>query len=226
MIMEIVLASRNKKKIIELQTMLSEYCGDKITVLSLDDIGYIGEIEEDGESFEENAIIKASVPASLGYIGVADDSGLTVDALNGAPGIFSARFAGEHATDEENNEKLLKSLENVADENRGAAYVCTVAVVSPKGMLCVPDTGITDALSRFSDVRSGRETDCFTVRGECRGTILREKRGEGGFGYDPMFYIPERGITFGQMAPGDKNKMSHRGKAMRAFAEIINKVVE
>lgn len=224
--MEIVLASRNKNKIRELQTMLSQYCGDRIKVLSLDDIGYAGDIEEDGESYAENAIIKASVPASMGYIGVADDSGLSVDCLDGGPGIYSARYAGEHVTYEDNNALLLKTMENVPDGKRGAAFVSTIALVAPKGALKVPEKLTDEYLTEFADKRSGRKTDVFTVRGECRGMILRELRGEGGFGYDPLFYIPEKGLTFAELSADEKNAISHRGKAMNAFAEEINKLAE
>lgn len=191
---KIVLASRNAKKIGELRTLLSAL-GD-IEVLSLDDVGFHGDIVEDGNSFAENALIKARVGTQFGYIGIADDSGLTVDALGGAPGIFSARYAGEHASDEANNEKLLDALKDTPDGARDAHYVAAVACVFPDG-------------------RS------FVVQERCDGVIIRDARGENGFGYDPYFYIPEKGKTFAEMSAADKHKMSHRGKAMRRFLKIF-----
>ncbi len=193
---EIVLASRNKKKIAELQALLAETLAD-IKVLSLDDIGFWGDIEEDGSSFEENAMIKARAVAERGYIGVGDDSGLVVNALGGAPGIYSARYAGEHGDDGANNEKLLLELKDKKD--RSAAFVSVLACAMPDG-------------------------DSFTVRGECPGTILNEYLGEGGFGYDPLFFYEPFGKTFAQMTMEEKNEISHRGVAMRAFAsEFIKK---
>ena len=135
--MKIVLASRNKKQKAELQTLLSKYI-EGIEILSLDDVGIYGEIEEDGQTFEENALIKARVAASSGYIGVGDDSGLTVDALGGAPGIYSARYAarcnyaGDH-DDEGNNQALLLNLKDIADGDRGGAFVCAIGCVFPDG---------------------------------------------------------------------------------------------
>jgi XTP/dITP diphosphohydrolase len=193
--LKIVLASRNKKKIEELRQLLSELLSN-VEVLSLDDVGITGDIEEDGTTFEENALIKARVAAGSGYIGVADDSGLTVDALGGAPGIFSARYAGEHASDEENNRKLLDALKDTPDGERDAHYVAAVACVFPDG-------------------RS------FVVQERCDGVMIRDARGENGFGYDPYFYIPEKGKTFAEMSAEDKHKMSHRGKAMRRFLKIF-----
>ena len=189
--MEIVLASRNKKKIAELQSLLSETLSH-VKVLSLDDIGFEGDIVEDGESFEENAMIKARAVADMGYIGVGDDSGLAVNALGGAPGIYSARYAGEHGNDAQNNEKLLSELSGKAD--RSAAFVSVVACAVPNG-------------------------ESFSVRGECPGTILTEYKGEGGFGYDPLFYYEELERTFAELSMAEKNEISHRGRAMRAFAE-------
>lgn len=215
--MKIVLASRNAKKIRELETLLAENTSMHIEVLSLDDIGYTEEIVEDGASFEENAWIKASVPASLGYIGIADDSGLTVDALDGAPGIFSARYAGEEANDAVNNQKLLREMENVPDEKRGAAFVSVVACVFPKEYA----VDIPAELRVLQDGWNG-----FTVRGECRGTILREKRGCDGFGYDPLFYVEEKGRAFAEMTSDEKNAISHRGIAMRAFCRAFLSLFE
>ena len=198
--MKIVLASRNSKKIKELRHLLSELLSD-VEVLSLDDVGIMGDIEEDGTTFEENALIKARVAAGSGYIGVADDSGLTVDALGGEPGVYSARYAaknnyaGDH-DDDGNNQCLLSKLQNVPDEERGGAFVCAFACVFP----------------------DGRE---FVVRGEARGVILHEYHGEGGFGYDPLFYFPQFGKTFAEVTAEEKHSVSHRGKAIRAFAKKL-----
>ena len=206
--MKIVLASRNAKKIRELETLLAGHSSMHIEVLSLDDIGFSEDIVEDGTSFEENAWIKASVPASLGYIGIADDSGLAVDALDGAPGIYSARYGGEGTTDAKNNEKLLAEMRDVPDEERGAAFVSAVACVFPK----------ESEVSIPADIRAEKDgLSGFIVRGECRGTVLREGRGCDGFGYDPLFYVAEKGRTFAELSSDEKNAISHRGVAMRAF---------
>ena len=203
--MKIVLASRNRKKIGELKTILAESFPD-LEILSLDDVGIHGEIEENGATFEENALIKARVAASSGHIGVGDDSGLTVDALDGAPGIYSARyaarcnFAGDH-DDEGNNQALLQNLAGVPNEKRTGAFVCAIACVLP----------------------DGRE---FTVRGEAEGRILRDYRGAGGFGYDPLFFCESLGKTFAELTPDEKNAVSHRGKAVRAFAKMLREIVD
>ena len=198
--MKIVLASRNQKKIAELRQLLSELISDT-QVLSLDDVGIVDDIEENGTTFEENALIKARVAAGSGYIGVADDSGLAIDALGGEPGVYSARyaakchFAGDH-DDEGNNQCLLYNLRDVPDDRRGGAYVCAIACVFP----------------------DGRE---FVVRGEARGILLREYQGSGGFGYDPLFFFPQFGKTFAQVSAEEKHTVSHRGKAMREFAKKL-----
>jgi XTP/dITP diphosphohydrolase len=200
--MKIVLASRNRKKIMELRTLLSQSFPN-VEILSLDDVGITGEIEEDGNTFEENALIKARVAASSGMIGVGDDSGLTVDALGGEPGIYSARYAarchyaGEH-NDEANNTVLLQKLEQTPEAERGGAFVCAIACVFPNG-------------------------EEFTVRREARGRILREYRGEGGFGYDPLFFYEPLQKTFAELTAEEKNQVSHRGLAIRAFAEALQK---
>ena len=203
--MKIVLASRNRKKIEELRTLLLEEI-DGIEILSLDDVGIFGEIEENGTTFEENALIKARVVARSGYIGVADDSGLAVDALGGEPGVYSARyaakchFAGDH-DDEGNNQCLLYNLREVPDEARTGAYVCAIGCVLPDG------------------------TE-FTVRGEARGRILREYHGNGGFGYDPLFYFDQFQKTFAEITPAEKNAVSHRGIAIKAFAKKLKELVQ
>ena len=203
--MKIVLASRNRKKIHELETLLSESFPD-IEILSLDDVGILGEIEENGETFEENALIKARTAATAGYIAVGDDSGLTVDALDGAPGIFSARYAarcnyaGDH-DDEGNNQALLQNLRGLSEDQRSAAFVCTIACVLP----------------------DGRE---FTVRGDVKGRILESYVGNGGFGYDPLFYYEPFGKTFAELSFDEKNAVSHRGTAIRLFAEKLKETLK
>ena len=197
--MKIVLASRNAKKIKELQTLLSQSI-EGIEILSLDDVGIHGEIEEDGLTFEENALIKARVAASSGYIGVGDDSGLEVDALGGAPGVFSARYAGEHGDDEANNALLLKNLEDKAD--RSGRFVCCIACVFPE--------------------KYG--FDPIVVRGRVEGQILKKRQGSGGFGYDPLFYFPQFGKTLAEVTPEEKNSVSHRGNAIAAFAKELKKL--
>ena len=198
--MKIVLASRNKKKIKELEDLLAKHIPE-IEVFSLDDIGFEGEIIEDGEGFYDNAYIKASTVAKLGYIGVGDDSGLCVDALDGAPGVYSARYAGEHGDDAANNALLLK---NLADkEDRSAQFVCAVACVFPE------------------DVKHAH-----IFRGTVEGKIIDEYRGEGGFGYDPLFYYEPFGKTLAEMSAEEKNSISHRGKAIELFAEFIKEYEE
>lgn len=190
--MKLVLASRNRKKIKELETFLSEISSD-ISVLSLDDIGFHDEIVEDGATFAENSRIKAIVPARLGYIGVADDSGLEVDALGGEPGVYSARYSGEGATDEKNNQKLLAALAGVPYEKRTARFRTVVTCIFPDG-------------------------DEIQAEGVCEGRILEAPRGQDGFGYDPLFWYEPLGKTFAELTPDEKNSVSHRGRAMREFA--------
>ncbi len=202
--------------------MLAEVT-DSIEILSLDDIGYEGDIEEDGSSYEENSAIKSLVPASMGYVGIADDSGLSVDVLDGAPGVYSARYAGEHVTYTDNNEKLLKVLEN--EDNRAAKFVCVMTLAVPDGAgVDLPCDVVDEELSRFATERAGRRVKVAAVRGECAGTILRELRGEGGFGYDPMFYFEPAGKTFAEMDHEEKNAVSHRGEAVSKFKSLIRTV--
>ncbi len=193
--MKVVLASRNKHKIGELQALLSKHIPE-IEVMSLDDVGFEGDIVEDGENFEENALIKARAAASTGYIGLGDDSGLSVRALGGEPGIYSARYAGEHGNDKANNKLLLERLSD--KEDRHAEFVCVLACVFPN-----------------------KENSEIICRGATEGIIIDEYRGEGGFGYDPLFYYEPFGKTFAQMSAEEKNSISHRGKAIMLLAEKL-----
>jgi XTP/dITP diphosphohydrolase len=193
--MKIVLASRNAHKIGELQTLLSQYIKD-IEILSLDDVGIFDEIEENGSTYLENALIKARAAAKSGYIGMGDDSGLSVRALGGAPGVYSARYSGgDYAA---NNALLLKNLEGESD--RYAEFVCTIACVFP----------------------DGREPIC--VEGRTEGVILESQRGEGGFGYDPLFYYEPYKKTYAELTYDEKNSISHRCKAVEALAAEFKKI--
>ena len=200
---KLVMASNNRNKIREIEVFLRTLCptdknGEAFEILSLADIGYTDDIVEDGETFEDNALIKARTVAKLGYIGIADDSGLCVDALNGAPGVYSARYAGGH-DDVDNNRKLLKEMENIPAEKRGAHFVSVIACVFP----------------------DGRE---IVARGECPGTMLFDYRGNGGFGYDPLFLYEPMDKTFAEMNAEEKNAISHRARAMEKFAKIFAEV--
>lgn len=197
--MKILLASHNKNKIAELEALLKTVCADA-EVVSLSDVGFTDEIIEDGTTFEENALIKARTGARLGYITVADDSGLMVDALGGAPGVYSARYAGEDGNTEKNNAKLLAALQGVPQDKRTAHFVSVVACVFP----------------------DGRED--IVVRGECPGEILTSPRGKTGFGYDPLFWYAPFGKTYAEMTAEEKNSISHRGVAMQAFAKAFAKL--
>lgn len=197
--MKILLASHNKNKIAELEALLKTVCADA-EVVSLSDVGFTDEIVEDGTTFEENALIKARTGARLGYITVADDSGLMVDALGGAPGVYSARYAGEDGNTEKNNAKLLAALQGVPQDKRTAHFVSVVACVFP----------------------DGRED--IVVRGECPGEILTSPRGTTGFGYDPLFWYAPFGKTYAEMTADEKNSISHRGVAMQAFAKAFAKL--
>ncbi len=208
-----------------MNTLLSKFCGDKVKVLSLDDIGFFGDIEEDGQSFEENSVIKACAPAKMGYIGIADDSGLCVDALGGAPGVFSARYSGEDANDEKNNEKLLRELENTID--RKAQFRTVISVVIPKSLgLNVFHPLTNPEMEEYILKRFGIDANVCCFGGECEGEILREARGEGGFGYDPLFFVHEKEKTFSELTSEEKNEISHRGRAMRCFGDNINILIE
>jgi len=197
--MKIVLATGNQGKVRELKDILSDL---DVEILSLQDFPEIGEIIEDGATFEENAVKKAkAVCEATGLTAVADDSGLEVDYLDGAPGIYSARFAGESKNDLDNNLKLLSMLEDVPDEKRTARFRCVIAISTPCGEL-------------------------YTAEGACDGVIGREMKGNKGFGYDPLFYLPEYGQTFAELPPEIKNKISHRGRALAKAKAVLEGLAE
>mgnify|MGYP000952901147 CR=1 FL=1 len=193
-----VMVSRNTKKLRELSALFSDVCG--LEIRSLDDIGFKGDIIEDGDSFEANSLIKAEAVAELGYIGIADDSGLCVEALsqNGieVPGIHSARYAGDHIGDAANNAKLMNELSRLDNASRAAKFVCVITVAFPDGTN-------------------------FFVRGECPGVILDAPRGKNGFGYDPLFYSEVLGKTFAEASDLEKSSVSHRGIAIRMLLERL-----
>ncbi len=196
--MKIFIATKNQKKLIELERILKPMGFD---VISQKDFPVnFPDPFEDGSTFEENALIKARDGLkNTGYVSVADDSGICVDYLNGAPGIYSARYSGEHGNDDLNNIKLLNELDGVPMEKRTARYVAAIACVFPDG--------------RY-----------FTVRGECEGKIGFVSIGNGGFGYDPYF-ISELG-PMGELTPEQKDSISHRGKALKLFKEELKKYIE
>ena len=195
--MDFLIATHNMKKQAELQRILAPL---GINVLTADMAGIeLSDVEETCTTFEENAFLKANSGCKeSGIVCVADDSGLMVDFLDGAPGVYSARFGGEHGNDKKNNEKLLSLLKDVPPEKRTARFVSCVCC-------CFPD---------------GRH---FTVRGECEGIIANEVHGNGGFGYDPLFLVGEK--TFGELSAEEKDKLSHRGNALRKFVEEIKNYI-
>jgi XTP/dITP diphosphohydrolase len=192
---KLILATSNKDKAREIAEILSD---TPFVVTTMKEEGYDPDIVEDGKTFEENALIKARTVHALakGAYVMADDSGLCIDALDGAPGIYSARFCGENSTYPEKFAKIFEMLKDVPEEKRTAKFVCSIAVVRPDGSE-------------------------FTVRGEVCGVLHEKPMGDGGFGYDPIFYVPEFGMTTAQMTKEQKNSISHRGKASRAMAEKL-----
>lgn len=193
--MKVVVATGNPGKLKEFQRILSPY---GVEVLSQAQAGVCLEVEETGTTFEENAFLKAqAVFAAAKIPAIADDSGLVVDALSGAPGVYTARYAGEHATDEENIAKLLGNMQGVGE--RSARFVCAICYVWGEGK-------------------------SLTTRGECEGSIGFEKRGEGGFGYDPIFMVENR--SFAQLSAREKDDISHRGKALRAFVAEFSRMMK
>jgi XTP/dITP diphosphohydrolase len=194
---KILIATTNQGKVQEIRNLVK---GLPALFLSLSEVPRIPEVVEDGATFEENALKKARVMAySTGIVTLADDSGLCVDALDGRPGVHSARYAGDNASDEERYLRLLEEMADVPDPARSARFVCVLALVAPDG-----------------------EEKLF--RGVCEGRITRDPQGSSGFGYDPIFYFEEAGCTFAEMDRESKNRVSHRGRALRQFAEFLRKL--
>lgn len=192
-----VLATRNQGKLREFQELLK---GFPVELRSLNDFGPIPEVEEDGATFDENAYKKAHFTAKvLGLPAIADDSGLVVEALAGSPGVLSARYAGPKATDQENIGKLLKDMSGA--ENRKAAFECVISIAVPSG-------------------------PALTYEGRCEGEITHEPHGDEGFGYDPVFFYPPFGKTFAELSMEEKNRVSHRGRALANVAEELDKILK
>jgi XTP/dITP diphosphohydrolase len=198
----IFLASRNRKKVVEMERLLREYAPD-VEVLGIDDVEGYDEPVEDQPTFEGNALLKARAGfENTGLPSLADDSGLCVDALNGMPGVLSARWAGPPKSDERNNELLLAQLADVPDERRGAHFACAVALVHEGGV--------------------------EVVHGRMSGHVIREQRGRGGFGYDVLFVADEHadaGLTSAELSPEEKDAVSHRGRALREIAPRVAEVL-
>jgi len=196
---DLVLGTHNAKKLVELRLLLPE---DRIRLASLSEIDGAIEVEETGGTFAENAALKATEQARhLGRWVLAEDSGLTVDALQGQPGVMSARYAGEHGDDQANNNKLLRQLHGLSDEQRGAAFNCYLCLSDPHG-----------------NVR-------LETHGKCRGRIATERLGSAGFGYDPLFVIREYHKSFGQLDLAVKRAISHRSVALRKFVPQLLRLI-
>lgn len=194
---QIIFATGNTGKMREIRSILDDL---RVPVLSMKEAGIQVDIEENGTSFEENALIKARAVTAekeaRDSVILADDSGLEIDALNGEPGIYSARYLGEDTPYDVKNRELISRLDGVPEDRRTARFVCAIAAV----------------------LADGRE---FTVRGVIEGRIGYEQKGQGGFGYDPIFYVPEYGKTTAEMSPEEKNLISHRGKALMLMKEVL-----
>ena len=194
-----IVATRNRGKTREIREALK---GLGVRIRSLNDFSNVPEIEENGKTFVDNALKKARYYTKyFGKVTLADDSGLEVDLLKGLPGIYSARYAGEKASSQENNEKLLREMEGAPISKRGARFKCVTAVVSP----------------------DGRE---ILAEGVCRGRIGFREKGRRGFGYDPLFILPNHGKTVAQLSLKEKNKISHRGKALRKIRKMIQSFLD
>jgi XTP/dITP diphosphohydrolase len=193
----ILLATRNQKKLDELRRILAAALLDGIEVIGLSDVPGFPEKPETGATFEENAIAKArDAVAATGLVSIAEDSGLAIDALNGMPGVLSARWSGTHGDDPANNNLVLAQLTDVPDDRRGAAFICAAALITPNGTETV-------------------------VRGEWPGTITRHPRGTNGFGYDPIFVPDGETRTSAELDPSEKDANSHRGRALRLLVPAI-----
>jgi XTP/dITP diphosphohydrolase len=196
---EVIIATKNPGKAREFEHI---FASRGIEVRTLLDFPEIPDVDETGTTFEENAILKAeAVSQELGKMVIGDDSGLMVDALEGRPGIYSARYAGEPKNDQNNTKKVLSELKGLPDEKRSARFYCALAVAVP-----------------------GQET--ITVSGTCEGRILEEQRGTNGFGYDPVFYVPEKGLAMAELSSEEKNKISHRANALKKLDVVLDSILE
>lgn len=195
----VIIATQNKGKAKDFEAIFKPY---GVEVLTLADVAPDMDVEETGTTFEENAILKAEAVAErLNKMVIADDSGLQIDALNGEPGVYSARYAGLEKSDEANMQKVLENLKDVPDEKRSARFYCALAVAGPN-----------------------METKTFF--GTCEGVILHEKRGTNGFGYDPIFYVTHLKKSMAELSPEEKGKISHRGNAIRKLEEDLSKLLD
>ncbi|MDR7237434.1 XTP/dITP diphosphatase [Neobacillus drentensis] len=196
---EVIIATKNPGKAMEFEHIFS---ARGIVVRTLLDFPEIPDVEETGLTFEENAILKAeAISQALGKMVIGDDSGLIVDALEGRPGIYSARYAGEPKNDQNNTDKVLSELKGLPEEKRSARFYCALAVAIP-----------------------GQEP--MTVSGTCEGRILEERRGTNGFGYDPVFYVPEKGVAMAELSSDEKNKISHRANALKKLDVVLDSILE
>jgi XTP/dITP diphosphohydrolase len=196
---EIIIATKNKGKARDFEGMFQPLGYEVKTLLDFDDLE---DVEETGETFEENAILKAETIAKrLGRTVIADDSGLIVDALNGEPGVYSARYAGEQKDDEANIDKVLKGLEGVSDPERTARFYCALAIAFPDRVT-------------------------ITVSGTCEGSVLHERRGTYGFGYDPIFLVKDLEKSMAELTPEEKNQISHRAAALNKLKKRISSILE
>ena len=191
----LIVASNNAHKIDEIKAILSKF---SFEVVSMKEVGIDIDIVEDGDTFIDNAVIKAKAIKEIfkeDFV-LSDDSGLMVDALGGAPGVFSARYSGEHGDSEKNNEKLLREMKGVPEKDRGAQFVCAMCFIDDKG-------------------------DIINVKGEIKGKIIEDYRGGSGFGYDPLFFVPNKGMTFAEMGAEEKNSLSHRSRALEQLSNVL-----
>lgn len=202
--MKLLVATHNRGKLGEFRKLLDEFlAGREVTWLALDDVGIAADVEETGQTFEENAVLKAQAyAAEAGLITLADDSGLVIDALGGAPGVYTARYGGPGLSIPERYQLVLAQMADVPWEERTARFVCSLAAAGADGTLL------------------------GAVEGVCEGMITWEAAGEYGFGYDPIFYLPDRGLTMAQLPPEEKQWISHRGRALRAIRPLLQHIVE
>ena len=197
--MKFIVATKNKNKLSEIKEILN---GFPLDVVSMEEAGIEDEIEENADTFEGNALIKARAifEKTGGYV-MADDSGLCIDALDGAPGIYSARFAGENTDYTTKINRIWDMMKQSGSDNRKAKFVCAIALITPDG-------------------------NEYTLRGECEGVIHDKIQGNNGFGYDPVFYIPDLGMTTAEMSSEEKNKISHRGRALSMMTDLLENLFE